>query len=93
MKYGFFTERYGYGLFKETENNIIVEFVPSGDTLIEIMVIDKPKKRLDTSYVRKRVKRFIKINDLCDDRSRSRRDELYNRFDEFSLSKGFWEFQ
>lgn len=89
MKHGYFLERYGYGLWKETEERIVVEFIPSGEALIEATVLPKPKKRLDSSYIRKRVKRIIKNEDLCDDRSKSCREEFRRRFNEFLISRYF----
>ncbi len=47
---GYFLERYGYGVWKETENGVTVMFTPSGDTMTHLVLLKKGKK-LDNSFV------------------------------------------
>lgn len=74
-KRGYFLERYGYGVWKKTDNGVTVMFTPSGDTMTQLVLLKKGKK-LDNSFVRKRIKAIIKRDELCDDRSKSRKSEL-----------------
>lgn len=75
---GYFLERYGYGVWKKTENGVTVLFTPSGDTMTNLTHLTVPKrgKKPNNSFVRKRIKAIIKRDDICDDRSKSRKAEL-----------------
>jgi hypothetical protein len=72
---GYFLERYGYGVWKETDNGVTVMFTPSGDSMTHLVLLKKGKK-LNNSFVRKRIKAIIKRDELCDDRSKSRKSEF-----------------